>query len=148
VSSSKYYPPGAQLDFRVMAGTGYMYDEMAGRPIMPQYALRWSERSDYSKTQAFTVPDIYSSTTTTTPSQTTNITSPYIPTEDVQIQSPDQTQPPLLRLTNPIVLLMITILFTGIIVTIVMIFRRQHLKNPNFSKDFPQTNILQTTTTI
>jgi hypothetical protein len=51
------YPNDAQVDFQVEAILGYYYDELAGRPILPLYALRAIAFSDWSNTQTLTIND-------------------------------------------------------------------------------------------
>lgn len=51
------YPRDAQVDFQVEAILGYYYDELAGRPILPLYALRAVSLSGWSNTQTLTIND-------------------------------------------------------------------------------------------
>jgi hypothetical protein len=138
VSSSKYYSPGYQLDFRVMAIVGYLYNAMAGRPITPMYTLAWAKTSDYSITQTFTIPDIHSPSTS--PSQTTTPPPPSATFEENQTQIPNQPQQPFFVFTNPIWLLVTVVLFAGVIVGVVMVCLRHHLKTSDFNNNFSQTN--------
>ncbi|MDR2720621.1 MAG: hypothetical protein LBC03_07460 [Nitrososphaerota archaeon] len=138
VSHSKNYPAGYQLDFRVLAIIGYFYNAMPDRPIIPQYAFGWAETSAYSNIQTFTMPDIYSPNTS--PSQTTTLSESPTTFFDGNQTSP-QDQPKISEvILQPIFLLSVEILFIGIVVAIVMVFLRRHLKTFEFNKDAPQNN--------
>ena len=49
------YPEGGQVDFQVRAVVAYKYNTLAGRPIIPLYALRNVGSSDWSSTQTLTI---------------------------------------------------------------------------------------------
>jgi hypothetical protein len=49
------YPDEGLVDFQVQAITGYYYDELAGRPVLPLYVLGYVETSGWSNTQTLSV---------------------------------------------------------------------------------------------
>ena len=49
------YPDGGLVDFQVEAITGYYYDVLAGRPILPLNELGYVKTSGWSNTQTLTI---------------------------------------------------------------------------------------------
>ncbi|MCL2642955.1 MAG: hypothetical protein FWD52_05550 [Candidatus Bathyarchaeota archaeon] len=119
------YVAGSKLDFRVSAGiVGYREDSI--------YANYVDEsRSDWSKVQTITIPNGSSSQPITLP--------PYVTSDDGdggQLQPPDQTQPLKVLFTNPLFTLVVGVLFGGVVVAVVMMILKRHLKTSNKTDPF------------
>ena len=116
------YVAGDQLDFRVEAVVGY-YVPINPDSMFPQLDFETVVSSGWSKVQTFTIPGASSSS----PSQTTTIPS--------QSTAPDNNQSQLPYFVfSPTVLLWIgTFLFVGVVIAVVMVFLRRHLKTLNFN---------------
>lgn len=95
------YPDGSKLDFRVQLIHGYLYDVLAGRPILPLYDLVADEESDWS---IQTISINTETASPTTPSTTTTISPPpQTETTPEDTNNNNQTQP--IELTTTIILL-------------------------------------------
>ena len=125
------YEIGSQLDFRVRASIGHKYnalhDSLAAMFYPgPVWSVQFTqfdyEQSDWSKVQTFTIPG-------SVPTQTTTFTTPPVTSDDNSSpQFPDQTQPFNGMFTNPLFVLVVSILLGGIIVAVVMVTLRRHFK--------------------
>ena len=129
------YDAGSQFDFRVQASIGYKYDEISGRLIFPYPGPVWvvvpTEYSDWSRTQTFTIPD---SSSLSPPSQTTTLPSLTTTPDNGnnQPQMPKQLQPPKVIFTQPFFLLVISILFCGVTVAVVMVILKRQQKTQTY----------------
>jgi len=141
VSQGVTYVAGAQLDFRVLAVICVLGDAIRDTGSLAYFA--WGLTSPYiesevsrnlSGTQAFTMPggDSLSSSSQTT---TLPTNPPTTPEDDMSLLLPAQ---PLLPsfMSNVFFLLLIGVLFVGVVVTVVLVFLRRHLKVFGFSDDF------------
>jgi hypothetical protein len=132
------YDAGSQLDFRVEAFTGYWFEPSMGEflaGIREPYLVR-DESSGYSGIQTITVT--YGSSSLS-PSQ--SATFPPVNSDgNSQPQSPDQSQPSNVVFTNPFFTLVIGMLFCGVVVAVVMILLRSHLKPSIYNNNSSQTN--------
>jgi len=142
--SANNYAAGTQLDFRVEAIVGYMYDMAAERRswaafyIPPNYTFNPEESSGWSRIQTITVNY---ETLLPSFSQTATLPPPAAIFEDSQPQMQDQPQTLDVIFNQPFFLLVVGFLFVGIVVALVLVFLRRHLKTFEFSNDFPQSNI-------
>jgi len=132
-------PVGSQIDFRVNAKIGYLYDTVAASGSMASVmgVTAWSIHSyvtsDWSSIQTITITDKSSSTL---PSQTTLPTNPAATPDINQPQQPDQIQPPSFVFHSSFLLWIGTFLFVGVVVVVVMVFIRRHLRTPNYNDDY------------
>ena len=133
---------GSKLDFKVQAVVGYEYDEVAESGSSAAWwgytawVVRSLESSNWSNIQTVTISDMFSSSAssqTTTPSQ-----NPTAPPNNNKPQQPDQNMPSFVL--HPYILLWIGILlFAGVIITVVIMFAKRHLKNSTYN-NLPLTN--------
>jgi hypothetical protein len=96
-------------------------------------------RSDWSSVRVFTVPNDPSGSVS--PSQTA--TFPTASTDEGgQLQTPDQSQPPNSSIfANPFFMFGVGALFAGVVVAVVLVVLRRHLKTSTYPHNFsPQTN--------
>jgi len=124
--SAQSYVAGSQLDFRVQAAAGYA-DGRAVQGVPPWIYFDADATSNWSKIQTFTMP----STSSLSPSQA--VTSPQNPTappDSNQPQSSDPFQPLSFVFQLPFLLWVGAIIFVGVVVAVVMLFLRRHLKTP------------------
>jgi hypothetical protein len=131
------YEDGSQLEFRVKAVVAYdasYYDYMAFQ--RSQYWLDEHATSDYSSIKTLKIS--YAS-----PSQ--SATFPPVNSEgNSQPQYPGQTQPPNRGIfTNPLFTLVIGVLIGSVVIAVVLVVLRRHVKTPTYTNDTPQTNALQ-----
>ncbi len=127
MSSLANYGAGSQLDFRVKAFTGY-WDE----PTQVDHLIGFHNSyvvedvaSDWSKTQMFTIPG---ESSLPSPLQTSPPTNPAATSGNNQPQQPDQTHPPSFVFPTFFLLWIGTLLFVGVVVAVVLVFLRRHLK--------------------
>jgi len=156
-SSSEYtvvlqgvtYAAGSQLDFRVIAVICILGDAIRDTGSLAYHL--WGVTSPYiesevsrnlSGVQVFTMPG---GSSTLPPSQTTTPSTQSI-TSDNNGDNQSQQEPLQLPIfmINPLFLLMVGFLFVGIVVALVLVFLRRHLKTFEFSNNFPQSNICTT----
>jgi hypothetical protein len=141
--SNLYYSmmtPGNQLDFRVKEFVAY-YDGYFGRDesgyemVFPQQVIVKS--SDWSSIQTITIPDVTASSAP--PLQTA--TWPSVTSEgDGQPQYSDQTQPPASIFSNPFFTFGVGALFAGVIIVVVLVFLRRHIKTPTYTNNSLRTD--------
>jgi len=129
------YKDGSQLEFRVKAVVAYdssTYNLIGLKaPLLDVHAT-----SDYSDIKTLTITSI------SLPSQTATLpTSPITSYGNGYPQYPGQTHSPNSIFSDPLFLLGVGALFTGVIIIVVMVFR-QHLKTPTYTNDTLQTNPL------
>ncbi|MCL2172132.1 MAG: hypothetical protein FWB84_00580 [Candidatus Bathyarchaeota archaeon] len=122
VSKPANYAIGDQLDFRVKAAIGYIYNAAYNNaPIMPPQYMIWetAERSEWSSVQIFTV----SGNPVASASPTQIITFP-------PVISDGNSQPQTLKgiYTTPFFLFSMGALFAGVIITVVLVFLRRQIK--------------------
>lgn len=130
------YPDGSQLDFKVEAFTGHFYgpdmgDIMIG--IRNSY-LVCDEASGWSDIQTFTM---ISGSSSSLPSQTTTLSPPSVTFEGNNTQPSGQMSPLDFVFTKQVFLFVVSVLFVGVIVTVVLIFLKKHLKPPIYTNSFP-----------
>jgi hypothetical protein len=129
------YPDGSQLDFRVEAFTGYRRE-----PTMPEIMvgiralqLIRVESSGWSSIQVFTIT---SGSSSLQPSQIVTLSPPSVTFKGNFTQSPDQIYHLDFIFTNPFFTLGVVVLFTGVVVVVVLVFLRRHLKVHDFNDVF------------
>ena len=124
LESANMYSGDVQMDFRVQAVTGYKeYNWSPGGQFGHSYITSGVE-SGWSKIQTITMTG---GTLTLSPSQATTIPSQSTAPDNNQSQLPD-------FVFSPTVLLWIgTFLFVGVVIAVVMVFLRRHLKTLNFN---------------
>jgi len=113
-------PNGSQLDFRVIAEIGYDSEST--------YVLDTS--SGWSDIQTITKGETDSSSSlsqTTTPPPTTS-------NDHSQSQYPSQTQPPNVIFTNPLFIFGVGALLTGVVLSVLLMVFRRHIKMPTSFK--------------
>jgi len=126
ISRPNRYADGSQLDFRVLAEIGYVFEEDRVPPVPPDRHFVAEAVGDWSRVQTFTIPGISS---LSPPSQTTNLPqSPTIPPDNNQPQLSDQVQPPSFVFNLPFLLWVGAFLFVGVAIVVVMLFLRRQLK--------------------
>jgi len=124
VSGPANYAAGAQVDFRVEARIGHYYCTNPDS-MWAFMAFEADVTSGWSNVQTFTMP----STSSSSPSQTAPLQNPPEPPNYNQPQYPEQTQPPSFVLHSYRLLWIGTLLFVGVIITVVIMFAKRHLKN-------------------
>jgi hypothetical protein len=126
------YDAGSQLDFRVQASIGYKYNELSGRLFIPYPGPVWvvvpAEYSDWSSVKTFTIPGSLPSQTVAFPPVTSD-------DGDGQPQSSGQTSPPNSIFTNPLFLFGVGVLFAGVVIAMVIVVLRRHIKIPTYTND-------------
>ena len=113
------YPDDSKLDFRVQLIHGYLYDVLAGRPIIPLYDIVADEESDWSiQTLSINAETV----SPTTPSTTTTISPP--PQTETTPEDPNnnnQTQPTDLITTIALLIGIIALIIVSVIALSVLI---------------------------
>jgi len=125
--SANDYEDGSQLEFRVKAVVAYdasILDDYWLR-FGSQYLLDIQASSDYSDIKTLRIGSASPSQTTTFPPTTSD--------SNGQPQSPEQTQTPVVVFTNPLILLMVGVLFAGVVIAVVMVLLRRHLKTSTYT---------------
>jgi hypothetical protein len=130
-SSANGYANGAQVDFRVEAIIGH-YVPQNPDSIAVLYWFETDVSSGWSSVQTITIPN--------TPSQTAATLPPVTSDGNGQPQYPGQTHPPTSIFTNPLFTFGIGALFAGIVITVVMVVLRRHIKTPTYTNNLPQTD--------
>ena len=133
--------PGNQLDFRAKTEIAY-YGKSLGSDIpgydMGMYAPREFvvvASSGWSNIQSITIPNGSS------PSQTATFPSITSDGSNSLSQSPDQTQPPNSIFSNPLFIFGVGALFAGVVIAVVLVVLRRHLKASTYPNVFsPQAN--------
>ena len=116
--SANDYTNSAQVDFRVEAILGHYVPDSPDH-MFPQYWFETDVSSGWSKVQTITI---------------SSGTFPPVNSEgNSQLQSPEQTQPSNVIFTNPLFLLSVSILLGSIVVAVVIVILRKHLKTPIYS---------------
>jgi len=126
------YEEGSQLDFRVRAVIGYdaSYYDVMGLGMRDQYVLDEHVSSNWSSIQTITLPH---GTTSSPPSQTTiQPENPSATSGNNQPQQPGQNKPSFV-FQSSFLLWLGAFLFVGVVVVVVMVFLRRHLKTLNFN---------------
>jgi hypothetical protein len=126
LSKSVNYATGSKVDFRVETQIGHT--EFVDNSLFIPYFVS-DGSSGWSKVQTFTMPG----TSSSTPSQTTNHHQPSATSDNNQPQLPDQLQPPSFVFHPSFLLWIGSLLFVGIVVAVVMVFLKRHLKTPNYN---------------
>jgi len=135
-SPAQGYTVGAQLDFRVEAIIGHIYDPMPDRLIFITDFMT-DASSGWSNIQTITIPN----ETTPVPTQTINqLTNPPTAPDNNQSQMPEQpqqpTQPQMPEFVfNSLFSWVIGVLFVGMIIVVVMTFTKWHMKS-EYNNDF------------
>ncbi|MCL2642569.1 MAG: hypothetical protein FWD52_03530 [Candidatus Bathyarchaeota archaeon] len=124
--SANDYAAGSQLDFRVKAIIRGTMEEGPFNMIAPAV----DSESGWSKVQTITI----SSKPSSAPTQTITLSPPSTTSDDGNSypQSSNQTQPSNVVFTNPFFLLGIGVLFGGVVVAVVMIILKKHLKTQTY----------------
>jgi len=140
-SHSTTYILGSKIDVRVRAVAGYdrQYSSRYGMPVGQELVAK--AESDWSRPQTITITK---ESIASAPSQTTALpTNPTTPSDNNQPQLSNQTQSPNFAFPSTVLLWIGTFLFVGVVIAVVMVFLRRHLKtsmyNNNFS--FNQNNV-------
>jgi len=133
------FPVGSQLDFRVKARIGCWAalipaDFFPGGPREPY--LTEAELSDWSVTQTITITNGSSSST---PSRTVPPQNPTVPPDNNGPQTSEQNQLPDFMF-NPFFLFGVGVLFAGVVIAVVLVVLRRHIKTPAYTNDSTQTN--------
>ena len=132
--SANGYTNGAQVDFRVEAIIGHYVPDSPDH-MFPQYWFEVDVSSGWSNVQTITI----TSETSSSPSQTT--TWSPVTSGDNQPQVSDQTQPPNGLFSNPFFLFGAGALFAGVVIAVVLVVLRRHLKASTYPNVFsPQAN--------
>ena len=136
VSSPVEYAAGSQLDFKVKAVVGYKYNtiygSLAGMHIPgPVWGVSITEQGDWSSVKTFTIPG--------SPLQTATF-PPVTSDGNGQTQYPSQTQPPNSIFSNPLFTLGIGVLLGGVVIVVVMMIFKRHLKAQTCANNSIQTN--------
>ncbi|MCL2258007.1 MAG: hypothetical protein FWC14_07465 [Candidatus Bathyarchaeota archaeon] len=135
--------PGSQIDYKVEAIVGRQFG--SGEPVIGPLSNVFSEdnhivfrtlsdviSSGWSDVLTFTMPES-GAITTLSPTQSTLVTpSSTVATGTDPSQSSDQTQTIESIFTSPIFLISIGAFFTGVVVTVVLMFLRRQLKTKNY----------------
>ena len=141
VTSVSTYTADSQLDFRVQAAIGFLptfTDGMLGYwGAVGIFDIVAEIRSDWSSVRAFTVPNVPSGSVS--PSQTATW-SPVTSDGNGQQQYPDQTRPPNGIFSNPLFMFGAGALFAGVVIAVVLVFLRRHIKIPTYTTNSPQTD--------
>jgi hypothetical protein len=137
VSSETRYDVDSQLDFRVKAFTGYWVEPTMGDHAAGFHDPRLVEAESSSWSSIQTIIIKYG-TSSLSPSQTTTLSLPPNSTttpDNNQPQQPEQTRPSFVF--HPLFLpLVVGFLFVGVVVVVVMVFIRRHLKGSTCSDNF------------
>jgi hypothetical protein len=138
VSNVVDYDAGVQLDFRVKAVIGYVFNYFADRPMVPPYwYVAANAESDWNS-QTFTIPGV-SSTSPTSPAITFPATTPGT-SDNNQPQRPNQTQPPNFAF-NPFFLLGVIALLVCVIIILALLFIVKQTKTSTHNdNNSPQTD--------
>lgn len=135
---SNDYPPlfaDSQIDFRVEAIIGqpgfnrYVYYEGGSQPMFYTDVIS----SGWSEVLTFTIPEP-GVTSTLSPMQTTTSPSSSVTTGNRPSQSFDQAQSPDSMFTCPIFLIVVSALFTGVVVAVVLAIFRRQIKTKTYSR--------------
>ena len=114
---------GSKLDFSVQAYSGYWFDQREGSMgVIADYVYVFDAESGWSNIQSITIPNGSS------PSQTATLPSVTSDGSNSLPQSPDQTQPPNSIFSNPLFIFGVGALFAGVVIAVVMVIVRKHLK--------------------
>jgi len=116
------YAAGSQLDFKVQAVVGYLYNDNAGRLIPPWYLVAIETSSGWSSIQVFIVPD--GPSTSSAPTQTVTLPPPTTSDDN---SSPPQS-PEYVIFSHPFFLLGVGALFGGVVVAVVMLILKKQFK--------------------
>jgi hypothetical protein len=132
VSSIIDYPVGSMLDFKVEAFTGYWVESTIGDHVVGMHSdkLVRDVSSAYSSIQTVTLT---SGSLSLSPSQTTTLL-PSVTFEDNQTQPPGQIQPPTAIYTHPIFLFGAGALFASVVIAVMLLLLRRHLKTPIYTQ--------------
>jgi hypothetical protein len=133
-------PDGSKLDFRVKAEVVYgetylMPDRLMPIPITEYVTVASSDWSD-----VHTITLSGKATSSTPPSHTATL--PPVTSDDKgQPQSSEQTQPPNSSIfSNSFFLFGVGALFAGVIIVVVLVVLRRHIKTPTYSDNSTQTD--------
>ena len=128
------YAVGSQWDFKVTAAPGYLWQPYGDRYYLPiHYEVRFlaSEGScSSSNSQTITIT---AGTSFAQPSQTAIPPQNPVTTPENNQLPTDKTQLPNFVFHRSFLLWIATFLFVGIIVTVVLVFLKRHLKTPNYN---------------
>jgi len=124
------YATESQLDFKVKADIGYLYNSYEDRLIPPWFLVSVETSSDWSRVQTFTVSD--RPVGSAVPSQTPSLSPPPVISDDNS--SPSQS-PEYVIFTHPFFLLGVGILLGVIVMAVVMVILKQHLKTSTYPND-------------
>jgi len=125
VGSYPIYTADSQVDVRVRAVDGYYrkHGTPSGMPVGSELVVK--AESDWSHPQTININNGYS----TSSSQTTAPPSdPSTTADNNQPQIPNQTQPPNFVLHYLVLPLVIGVLLASVVIAVVMVFLRRHLK--------------------
>ncbi|MCL2642922.1 MAG: hypothetical protein FWD52_05380 [Candidatus Bathyarchaeota archaeon] len=127
-------PDGTKLDFRVKAETAYgktVYDpdSISAPPWTVDVPVASSGWSDVP-----TITLSFETTSTSPPFQTATL-PPVTSNGDGQPQFPGQTHPPNSILSNPFFMFVVSALFAGVVIAVVLVILRRHLKTPTYTND-------------
>ena len=118
-----------QVDFRVEAVIGHMEFTMPDSLFSPLIFVP-AVSSGWSKVQTLTLTGSSPSSQPTDSPQ-----NPTTPPDNNQPQQPDPSQPSIFGFQLSFLLWIATFLFVGIVVAVVLVFLRRHLKPPTYSND-------------
>ncbi|MCL1977366.1 MAG: hypothetical protein FWG55_04575 [Candidatus Bathyarchaeota archaeon] len=130
-------PTGSQLDFRVNAITRYDKPRpFTDGDMFFGYESVVDTSSGWSGVQTITISDKSQSSPL---SQTTTL-PPVNSDGNSQPQPANQTQPPNSIFSNPLFTLVVGVLLGGIIVAVVLVVLRRHIKTPTYNSTQTNTN--------
>jgi len=141
VTSVSTYSVDSQLDFRVQAAIGFLptfTDGMLGYwGAVGIFDIVAETRSDWSSVRVFTVPNDPSGSAS--PSQSATF-PPVTSDGSGQPQISGQTQPPNGMFSNPLFMFGASVLFAGVVIVVVLVFLRRHIKMLTYTSDSTQPN--------